>query len=82
MIPGSKYHDYLKILDSLKNLRGKKGKVPTKIQDETKKFAKKYKSSIEAKKLDYQSLFIEFDNLSKNRVPQKKLLEKLGEPNI
>ena len=78
MIPGSKYHDYLKILDSLKNLRGQSGKVPAKIQEQIKKFAKKYKSSAEARKLDYQSLFIEFDNLSEDKAQQKKLLEKLG----
>lgn len=78
MIPGSKYHDYLMILDSLKKEQGKTGKLPAKIHDQIKKFVKKYKNTAEAKKLDYQSLFIEFDNLAEDKEQQKKLLEKLG----
>jgi hypothetical protein len=80
MIPGSKYHDYLQILDSLKKERGKEGKIPSKIEEQIKKFIKNNSSAKEAKRLDYQSLFIEFDNCADDLNQQKKLLEKLSGP--
>ena len=76
MIPGSKYHDYLKIIDALKKQKGVKGPLPKDIVDMIKKFKKK--GGNEVKRLDYQSLFIEFDNLVDDKKQQKKLLEKLS----
>ena len=78
MIPGSKYHDYLKIIDALKKQKGQKGSLPKEILDMIKKFKKK--GGPEAKRLDYQSLFIEFDNLVDDKKQQKKLLKKLSGP--
>ena len=45
MIPGSKYYDYLKIIDSLKKQKGKKGKLPDDIKDMIKKFKKLRKNA-------------------------------------
>ena len=80
MIPGSKYYDYLLIIDSLKKEVGKKGKLSDKTVEQIKKFKKKHRNSVEEMKLDYQSLFIEFDKLSDLPKEQKILLEKLAGP--
>jgi ABC-type lipoprotein release transport system permease subunit len=55
MLPGSKYHDYLKIIDALKKQKGIKGKLPFMITDMIAKFKKKHKGSQEAKRVDFQS---------------------------
>jgi hypothetical protein len=78
MIPGSKYYDYLKIIDLLKKQKGKKGNLSDDIKDMIKNFKKKHKFATESNKVDFQSLFIEFDNLEDDKAQQKKLLQKLS----
>ena len=80
MIPGSKYHDYLKIIDALKSQKGTNGKLDSGLKDKIKNFSKKWIHSKEARRLDYQSLFIEFDNLADDKEQQRKLLQKLSGP--